>query len=134
MHVQVIKETSALTFMIAGTCKEVVTILAAMMFFGDHLGVINGVGLVIVILGVLLFNAYKYRKLKVGEIQAIRAGVHVNKDGVLGVANSAGKGATASPLRESMSNGVHHESTDDDGVVALEYEPLLPMSSVMIRR
>eukprot|EP00877_Chromochloris_zofingiensis_P007804 jgi/Chrzof1/3277/Cz12g19080.t1 len=131
---QVIKETSALTFMIAGTCKEVVTILAAMMFFGDHLGVINGVGLVIVILGVLLFNAYKYRKLKVGEIQAIRAGVHVNKDGVLGVANSAGKGATASPLRESMSNGVHHESTDDDGVVALEYEPLLPMSSVMIRR
>ncbi|GFR51880.1 hypothetical protein Agub_g14358, partial [Astrephomene gubernaculifera] len=61
---QVIKETSALTFMIAGTVKEVVTVLAAVVVLGDQLTPVNGLGLAVVIAGVLLFNYYKYRKLK----------------------------------------------------------------------
>ncbi|GLI64396.1 hypothetical protein VaNZ11_007662 [Volvox africanus] len=61
---QVIKETSALIFMIAGTVKEVVTVLAAVLFFGEKLTWINSIGLVIVMIGVLLFNLYKYRKLQ----------------------------------------------------------------------
>ncbi|GIL83553.1 hypothetical protein Vretimale_10327 [Volvox reticuliferus] len=61
---QVIKETSALVFMIAGTVKEVVTVLAAVIFFGEKLTWINVIGLVIVMVGVLLFNYHKYRKLK----------------------------------------------------------------------
>ncbi|GIL52194.1 hypothetical protein Vafri_8132 [Volvox africanus] len=61
---QVIKETSALIFMIAGTVKEVVTVLAAVLFFGEKLTWINLIGLVVVMIGVLLFNLYKYRKLK----------------------------------------------------------------------
>jgi hypothetical protein len=114
---QVIKETSALTFMIAGTVKEVVTgerhcwgttwvlgagvrgavlllhstaqwmlplcmqaartawlhllpgwmppaVLAAVSIMGDKLTPVNSVGLCIVIVGVLLFNRYKYHRMK----------------------------------------------------------------------
>ncbi|KAG2440748.1 hypothetical protein HXX76_003605 [Chlamydomonas incerta] len=64
---QVIKETSALTFMIAGTVKEVVTVLAAILIMGDELTLVNSMGLVIVIVGVLLFNWYKYRRLHQAE-------------------------------------------------------------------
>lgn len=65
----VIKETSALTFLIAGTFKEVVTVLAAVVIMGDHFGLMNGIGLVIVMVGILLFNWYKYSKIKIGELQ-----------------------------------------------------------------
>eukprot|EP00878_Enallax_costatus_P012721 GHUV01013285.1.p1 GENE.GHUV01013285.1~~GHUV01013285.1.p1 ORF type:complete len:328 (+),score=73.77 GHUV01013285.1:1604-2587(+) len=68
---QVIKETSALTFMIAGTVKEVVTVITAVIVFGDKFGIINGVGLLIVIAGVLLFNWYKLQKLKQAMRQRI---------------------------------------------------------------
>ncbi|KXZ53955.1 hypothetical protein GPECTOR_6g874 [Gonium pectorale] len=61
---QVIKETSSLTFMIAGTIKEVVTVLAAVIVMGDELTFVNVMGLAIVIGGVLLFNHYKYKKLR----------------------------------------------------------------------
>lgn len=54
--------------MIAGTVKEVVTVITAVIVFHDKFGLINGVGLMIVIAGVLLFNWYKLQKLK----QAIR--------------------------------------------------------------
>ncbi|GLC42101.1 hypothetical protein PLESTB_000630800 [Pleodorina starrii] len=64
---QVIKETSALTFMIAGTVKEVVTVLSAVLVMGDKLTWVNCLGLVVVICGVLLFNYHKYRKLKPGD-------------------------------------------------------------------
>lgn len=75
---QVIKETSALTFMIAGTVKEVVTVITAVIVFGDKFGLVNGIGLVIVIGGVLLFNWYKLRKLR----QQMRQRIH-SKDGSL---------------------------------------------------
>eukprot|EP00798_Chlamydomonas_sp_ICE-L_P015942 gene15942-22074_t len=65
---KVIKETSALTFMIAGTCKEVVTVIAAVLVMGDTFGPVNTVGLIIVIFGVVLFNWYKYQKIMHGEI------------------------------------------------------------------
>lgn len=64
LYMQVIKETSALTFMIAGTVKEVVTVITAVIVFRDKFGLINGIGLMIVIAGVLLFNLYKLHKLK----------------------------------------------------------------------
>ncbi|GMH45347.1 hypothetical protein BSKO_13304 [Bryopsis sp. KO-2023] len=59
---KVIKETSALTFMIAGTLKEVVTVLAAVMLFGEDFGPVNAIGLAILIGGVSLYNFYKYKK------------------------------------------------------------------------
>lgn len=82
---QVIKETSALTFMIAGTVKEVVTVITAVIVFGDQFGLINGIGLVIVIGGVLLFNWYKLRKLKQSVRQQLASrdeAAEVSVDGV----------------------------------------------------
>jgi hypothetical protein len=70
---QVIKETSALTFMIAGTVKEVVTVITAVIVFGDKFGPVNGVGLFIVIAGVLLFNWFKLRRLKAEVRQRIHS-------------------------------------------------------------
>lgn len=58
--------------MIAGTVKEVITVLVAVAVFGDHLGPVNFLGLLVVIMGVALFNYYKFRKVRSGEIQVIR--------------------------------------------------------------
>lgn len=42
-------------------------VLAAVLIMGDRLTAINTVGLAIVIVGVLLFNCYKYRKMRTGQ-------------------------------------------------------------------
>ena len=89
-YLQVIKETSALTFMVAGTCKEVLTVLAAVAVFGDKFGPINGVGLIVVILGVVLFNCYKLHKMRAESAEAIRTGgPRPSKDGCLGTAEGS---------------------------------------------
>ncbi|KAG2496800.1 hypothetical protein HYH03_005207 [Edaphochlamys debaryana] len=98
---QVIKETSALTFMIAGTVKEVVTVLAAMLVMGDKLTAINGLGLVIVIIGVLLFNLYKYRKVKAADAPGYVSLETMSKD-------DDGKALG------SATNGKRAESDDDE--------------------
>jgi drug/metabolite transporter (DMT)-like permease len=67
---QVIRETSALTFMVCGIVKEVLTVLVAVLLLGDHFTPANALGLAVVIVGVALFNLYKYRRL----VQAQQAG------------------------------------------------------------
>lgn len=47
---------------------QVVVVIAAVVLMGDHFGPENVVGLCIVILGVVLFNVYKYRKIRAGEL------------------------------------------------------------------
>ena len=61
---QFIHDTSAMTFVIAGISKELITILCAVIFFGDEFGPINIAGLVIVIVGIIMFNIYKLYYLK----------------------------------------------------------------------
>ncbi|KAJ7562488.1 hypothetical protein O6H91_03G071100 [Diphasiastrum complanatum] len=63
-----ISETSAVTFTVAGVVKEVVTIIVAVFFFGDHFTVLTAVGLAIIIIGVSLFNWFKYQKLVEGKL------------------------------------------------------------------
>lgn len=70
--------------MIAGTVKEVVTVITAVIVFGDKFGLVNGIGLIIVIAGVLLFNWYKLHKLK----QAMRQRI-TNEDGCIELADGA---------------------------------------------
>lgn len=192
MYMQVIKETSALTFMIAGTCKEVVTVITAVIVFGDKFGFVNGIGLVIVIGGVLLFNWYKLSKLR----QQVRQRIHskegsldvdleLDDDDAAGAASSSGGGSGGSPRRlaaagaaaggggggggivvvgssSSISRGKSPElhvmssgswttkrksgttptppsAADDEpqsaeDVLSLEFEPLLPLNGVMVRR
>ncbi|XP_022848648.1 probable sugar phosphate/phosphate translocator At1g06470 [Olea europaea var. sylvestris] len=62
--------TSAVTVTIAGVVKEAVTILVAVFYFHDEFTWLKGAGLVTIIVGVSLFNWYKYQKLQTGEVSA----------------------------------------------------------------
>lgn len=59
--------TSAVTVTIAGVVKEVVTISVAVFYFHDDFTWLKGFGLIIIMVGVSLFNWYKYQKLQRGE-------------------------------------------------------------------
>ncbi|RLM56234.1 putative sugar phosphate/phosphate translocator [Panicum miliaceum] len=62
-----ISATSAITVTIAGVVKEAVTILVAVFYFHDEFTWLKGVGLFTIMIGVSLFNWYKYEKLKRGQ-------------------------------------------------------------------
>lgn len=66
-----IANTSALTFMVAGTFKEIVTVGAAVLFLHEPFTLINALGLVVLLMGVILFNYMKYQKIRHGEIKAV---------------------------------------------------------------
>ncbi|KAK4770164.1 hypothetical protein SAY87_030696 [Trapa incisa] len=55
--------TSAVTVTIAGVVKEAVTILVAVFYFHDEFTWLKGLGLLTIMIGVSLFNWYKYQKL-----------------------------------------------------------------------
>ncbi|AQL02037.1 probable sugar phosphate/phosphate translocator At1g06470 [Zea mays] len=63
-----ISATSAITVTIAGVVKESVTILVAVFYFHDEFTWLKGVGLFTIMVGVSLFNWYKYEKFKRGHI------------------------------------------------------------------
>ncbi|KAL0353992.1 UNVERIFIED_CONTAM: putative sugar phosphate/phosphate translocator [Sesamum angustifolium] len=62
--------TSAVTVTIAGVVKEAVTILVAVFYFHDKFTWMKGVGLLTIMVGVSLFNWYKYQKLHNDETTA----------------------------------------------------------------
>ena len=66
-----IANTSALTFMVVGTFKEIVTVGAAVLFLHEPFTVVNAMGLVVLVAGVLLFNWIKYQKMRQGEIKPV---------------------------------------------------------------
>ncbi|KAH0916757.1 hypothetical protein HID58_031203 [Brassica napus] len=59
--------TSAVTVTIAGVVKEAVTIVVAVFYFHDEFTWLKGFGLMIIMVGVSLFNWYKYEKLQKGN-------------------------------------------------------------------
>ncbi|CAL0310934.1 unnamed protein product [Lupinus luteus] len=59
--------TSAVTVTIAGVVKEAVTILVAVLYFHDEFTWLKGFGLFTIMVGVGLFNWYKYQKLQKGH-------------------------------------------------------------------
>ncbi|KAG5375677.1 hypothetical protein IGI04_040273 [Brassica rapa subsp. trilocularis] len=59
--------TSAVTVTIAGVVKEAVTIVVAVFYFHDEFTWLKGFGLMIIMVGVSLFNWYKYDKLQKGH-------------------------------------------------------------------
>ncbi|KAF8732915.1 hypothetical protein HU200_015265 [Digitaria exilis] len=62
-----ISATSAITVTIAGVVKEAVTILVAVFYFHDEFTWLKGAGLFTIMVGVSLFNWYKYEKFKKGQ-------------------------------------------------------------------
>uniref|UniRef100_J3MBC9 Sugar phosphate transporter domain-containing protein n=2 Tax=Oryza brachyantha TaxID=4533 RepID=J3MBC9_ORYBR len=63
-----VSATSAITVTIAGVVKEAVTILVAVFYFHDEFTWLKGAGLATIMVGVSLFNWYKYEKFKKGHI------------------------------------------------------------------
>ncbi|KAK7316733.1 hypothetical protein RJT34_00410 [Clitoria ternatea] len=63
--------TSAVTVTIAGVVKEAVTILVAVMYFHDEFTWLKGFGLFTIMIGVSLFNWYKYRGLGHKEVKIL---------------------------------------------------------------
>ncbi|OVA12414.1 Drug/metabolite transporter [Macleaya cordata] len=68
-----VSATSAVTVTIAGVVKEAVTILVAVFYFHDKFTLLKGIGLLIIMVGVSLFNWYNYNNLvrKLGHQPAI---------------------------------------------------------------
>ncbi|RWR96303.1 putative sugar phosphate/phosphate translocator [Cinnamomum micranthum f. kanehirae] len=62
-----VSATSAVTVTIAGVVKEAVTIMVAVFYFHDQFTLLKGIGLIIIMVGVSLFNWYKYQKLQKGQ-------------------------------------------------------------------
>ncbi|KAH9794207.1 putative sugar phosphate/phosphate translocator [Citrus sinensis] len=82
--------TSAVTVQIAGVVKEAVTILVAVFYFHDEFTWLKGFGLFTILVGVSLFNWYKFANILVVSFnliceryQKLQAG-HANEDGMLG--------------------------------------------------
>ena len=103
----VIKLTSALTFMVAGTFKEIVTVLAAVAFLGESFSRINAAGLGVLVAGVALFNWTKYRKVAAEQREAEAA---------------AEIAAATSAVRASSQN-------DPSSLSVSAYETFVPSSS-----
>ncbi|KAK6238425.1 hypothetical protein QUC31_003894 [Theobroma cacao] len=61
--------TSAVTVTIAGVVKEAVTIMVAVFYFHDEFTWLKGAGLCTIMVGVSLFNWYKYQKLQKGKLE-----------------------------------------------------------------
>ncbi|MQL75433.1 hypothetical protein Taro_007836 [Colocasia esculenta] len=62
-----ISVTSAVTVTIAGVVKEAVTIVVAVFYFHDQFTLLKGIGLLTIMVGVSLFNWYKYQKFRKGQ-------------------------------------------------------------------
>ncbi|KAF8973181.1 triose-phosphate transporter family-domain-containing protein, partial [Flammula alnicola] len=58
----IIQRAGVVPMSIAGIAKEVSTIIISSWFFGDHLTLLNGVGVAITVCGIGLFTHHKYRK------------------------------------------------------------------------
>jgi hypothetical protein len=57
-----ISRTSALTFMVAGVFKEVLTVLVAHVTYGDTFTALSAAGMAVLLVGVGMFNYHQHRK------------------------------------------------------------------------
>ncbi|KAK9150610.1 hypothetical protein Syun_008919 [Stephania yunnanensis] len=76
-----VSATSAVTVTIAGVVKEAVTILVAVFYFHDQFTWLKGAGLFTIMIGVGLFNWYKYRKLQKSQTMDKDEAVPSNTNG-----------------------------------------------------
>ena len=56
-----VRTTSSVTLSVAGICKEIFTILLAVLVSGEHLTLLNVAGLVVSIIGIIYYNVLKLR-------------------------------------------------------------------------
>ena len=101
-----IANTSALTFMVAGTFKEVVTIGAAVFLLGEEFTPINGLGLITLICGVSLFNYFKYKKYKEELLKESHAELMSEYDDGVKLEAVTERTGLLSPLGPERSHGI----------------------------
>lgn len=87
-----IASTSALTFMVAGTFKEVFTVGAAVLFLHEPFSAVNAAGLVVLLAGVSLYNWHKYKALRHDSMHVVVL------DGALDADAPASRGSSHSSL------------------------------------
>ena len=64
----IVKLTSSIVLNVVGLFKEIITIVFAVALLDESLTALNILGLVVSIIGIALFNVFKYRKfLKTGD-------------------------------------------------------------------
>lgn len=129
-----VSETSSLTLMVAGICKEILTVLAAIVVFGERLGAVNGLGLGVTIVGVIMFNIYKYQKVKSGEIATSKGAPKCEKQKLEEDESEepllAGGSRSGSVAALPLSTGLPAVATKSAG----SFEPLSPLASPFIVR
>ncbi|KAK3052786.1 hypothetical protein LTR09_006269 [Extremus antarcticus] len=75
-----LKRTSVVTLSVCGIFKEVLTISAAGIAFGDELSPINVSGLVVTILSIAAYNVLKYTKMRSDSTKAAHETAHTIPD------------------------------------------------------
>ncbi|XP_051125561.1 probable sugar phosphate/phosphate translocator At1g06470 [Andrographis paniculata] len=106
--------TSAVTVTIAGVVKEAVTIVVAIFYFHDAFTWMKGFGLLTIMVGVSLFNWYKYLKLKKGETAvAVEQDAAASKYVILDEMDEEENALE----KAQLSNGINeHESVASDDI------------------
>ncbi|KXT02369.1 hypothetical protein AC578_218 [Pseudocercospora eumusae] len=109
-----LKRTSVVTLSVCGIFKEVLTISAASLTFGDELSPINVSGLVVTIASIAAYNWLKYSKMKT---QAKREAHEIVEAERFGVEGMDGRRRSVDEHDEAFAIGRDSTSTTDGGLM-----------------
>jgi len=111
-----IKSTSALTFTVFGNLKVIVVIVISVLIFKNQIGVMNGVGCFIAIVGIIWYNAIEYQIKEAKKQAQYRADVDLDRP--LVVRASSPFRSSSSPIPSSYPSSSPRSSIDvtPDGI------------------
>ena len=69
-ELQIVALSSSLSLNVIGTFKEMVTIGFSVLIFGDPINAINGLGVIVTVSGITLYNRHRYRKMQEAQGRA----------------------------------------------------------------
>ena len=98
---ELLKTTSAITVMIIGTAKDLITIGASVVIYGDVLDAYNVCGLFLCLMGIIGYNNFKLQKMK--------------KEALTGKTGDIDDGLPL-PVFVSKSSAYNKEDDDDDDI------------------
>jgi len=101
---ELVHDTSAVTLAVTGTCKEAVIVALAALIDGDSFGALNGVGLLLVIAGVGVYNWARHTAAAARKAAAAAAAVGESGGGG-GAGDGGGAAGGASPPAETHGGG-----------------------------
>ena len=101
---ELVHDTSAVTLAVTGTCKEAVIVALAALIDGDSFGALNGVGLLLVIAGVGVYNWARHTAAAQRKAAAAAAAVGESGAG-RGGGDGSGAAGVASPPAETHGGG-----------------------------